>query len=146
MACRSCISSRKNCALLQARFIYLFYLFDFSVLLRCSCAESEVAVGCADGSARIYDLYGGRCSRILRLQSFSLPNYAASYLGLRIVFPQVDITAQELVIEPLVYLTGEFKKPVATAFNNNTYTLDLLQLVREFTVRSHLQESVSLIF
>ncbi|KAG0558672.1 hypothetical protein KC19_10G045500 [Ceratodon purpureus] len=41
-----------------------------SLRLYClGCTESEVAVGCADGTARIYDLYGGRCSRILRCHS-----------------------------------------------------------------------------
>nr|PNR49928.1 hypothetical protein PHYPA_011825 [Physcomitrium patens] len=34
-----------------------------------SCTESDVSVGCADGAARIFDLYSGRCSRILRCHS-----------------------------------------------------------------------------
>jgi len=43
-----------------------------------SCTESEVTVGCADGSARMYDLYSGRCSRILRCHSA-----AVSTLGMQ---------------------------------------------------------------
>jgi hypothetical protein len=35
-------------------------------------ADPELAVGCADGSMRVYDLYSGRCSRLFRLQNFLL--------------------------------------------------------------------------
>ena len=49
-----------------------FQSAHFNLLLRCNCTKLEVAVGCFDGTARIYDLYGGRCSWILRFQFFSL--------------------------------------------------------------------------
>jgi hypothetical protein len=35
-------------------------------------ADPELAVGCADGSMRVYDLYSGCCSRLFRLQNFLL--------------------------------------------------------------------------
>ncbi|CAM6047995.1 unnamed protein product [Sphagnum compactum] len=39
-------------------------------------ADPELAVGCADGSMRVYDLYSGRCSRLFRKHSAPVTSVA----------------------------------------------------------------------